>query len=237
MTLEELGKEATRFGVYLSESQLNAFSVYSDMLLTWNQRMNLTAIVEPDEIVVRHFLDSLSCFLVLGRDVTGRLVDIGTGAGLPGLALKIAAPQLDLTLVDSVAKKTDFVKAVVEALMLERVTVLADRAEDMGRTESFRDSFDWAVARSVAHLPTLLEYLLPLVHVGGAVLAMKGESASEELASAQEALAILGGGSPRIKRVYLPGRDTPHHLIWVRKERQTPERYPRRPGMPAKRPL
>ena len=240
MTL--LAVEAEGLGLSLTEAQLTQFALYQTLLLDWNERINLTAIKTPPEIQIRHFLDSLTCALVMGNLEERRLIDVGTGAGFPGLPLKILFPTMRLTLVDSVAKKTRFLAAVVEALGLTDVTILAERAETLGQHSAHRERYDWAAARSVAELRVLAEYLLPLCRVGGAMLAQKGESAAAEAASAAGALAVLGGGAVQLTPVQLPQRALPrqylpHYLVVVRKERPTPVMYPRRVGMPAKKPL
>ncbi len=227
----------TQWGLDLSSTQLKQFVQYQDMLLAWNQRLNLTAIREPDQVQIRHFLDSLSCSLVTG-DLNGRsLIDVGTGAGFPGLPLKILYPDLRLTLVESVAKKCAFLQAVVNELSLKDVTIISERVEWVGRMAQHREQYDWAVARAVAELRVLLEYLLPLCCVGGNALAQKGDSAPEEIAAAQQAIASLGGREVTTRAVHLPHHERQHFLVVVSKGEVTPERYPRRPGIPAKRPL
>lgn len=235
--MEELKQFAAELDITLSERQLAQFGAYQALLIEWNQRMNLTRIIAPQEIVVRHFLDSLSCETATG-DLNGQsLIDVGTGAGLPGLPLKILFPKLNLTLTDSVAKKTHFLQVVVDELGLENVTVLAERAETLGQRTAHREQYDWAVGRSVAHLRVLVEYLLPLTKVGGHMLAMKGESAARESAESENAIALLGGSTPHQYSIQLPQRDVPHYLLKIAKQAPTPAKYPRRVGKPSKKPL
>ncbi|MEW5988689.1 MAG: 16S rRNA (guanine(527)-N(7))-methyltransferase RsmG [Chloroflexota bacterium] len=232
-----LATYAAAFNLTLTAGQLAQFDQYQALLLDWNQRLNLTAITDPAAIQVRHFLDSLTCATITG-DLNGRrLVDVGTGAGFPGLPLKILFPALQLTLVESVVKKTRFLEAVVNELRLTGVTILAERAEVLGRRPAHRAQYDWVLARSVAELRVLVEYLLPLCRMGGRALAQKGENAAVEVEAATLAIATLGGGRPEITPIHLPGRAETHYLVVIPKERETPERYPRRPGMAEKRPL
>ncbi|MCB8927313.1 MAG: 16S rRNA (guanine(527)-N(7))-methyltransferase RsmG [Ardenticatenaceae bacterium] len=234
---EQFAAWADELDVSLSAAQIEQFMTYQELLLEWNARMNLTAVREPAEIRLRHFLDSLSCARVMG-DLNGRsLIDVGTGAGFPGLPLKILFPQLKLTLVESVVKKTHFLQAVVDALSLSDVTILTDRAELLGQSPQHRRQYDWAVARAVAELRVLVEYLLPLCAVGGSMLAQKGEGVAAEIANAQVAIPLLGGSEPELAQVTLPDRDQPHYFVTVKKIGETPQKYPRRVGMPAKRPL
>lgn len=232
-----LAQEAAKFNINLSETQVAQFDMYLSLLLTWNERMNLTAVRDPHAIQLRHFLDSLSCATVTG-DLNGRsLIDVGTGAGFPGLPLKILYPNMHLTLTDSVAKKTTFLEAVVAELALKNITVLAERAETLGQQPTHREQYDWAVARGVVEMRALTEYLLPLCKVGGHMLAQKGESAAQEMASAQKAIELLGGDEPTIQSLQLPEMEAPHYFVVVNKIGETPAKYPRRPGMPGKRPL
>ena len=224
--------EAARLGLPLSAAQQAQFAAYEVLLLLWNERLNLTAVRTPEAIRHRHFFDSLSCGLVLG-ELNGRsLIDVGTGAGFPGLPLKLLYPELQLTLVESVGKKAAFLQTVVAELDLAGVTVVTERAETLGQQPAFREQFDWAVARAVAPLRVLVEYLLPLCRVGGQVLAQKGERAAEEVAEAETAVSLLGGGNLRVQPAPLDG-----HFVLIEKIVPTPAAYPRRPGMPSKRPL
>lgn len=224
-------------GIQLTPWQLKALETYETELLRWNEKMNLTAIREPKQIRIKHFLDSLTCLLVLKDPSRCKIIDVGTGAGFPGLPLKILYPALQLTLVESVGKKAKFCRHIADLLELEGVQVLQDRAETIGQMPEHRQQYDWAAARAVAVMNVLMEYLLPLVKVGGAALAMKGESAPAEAQEAEHAIRLLGGHLRRLVPVTLPGVVEERYLIVVDKIAATPERYPRRVGLPSKHPL
>lgn len=228
---------ATALGASLSAAQLEQFAAYEALLLEWNERISLTAIRDSRQLRIRHFLDALSCAVATGPLDGHTLIDIGSGAGFPGLPLKILFPGLRLTLVDSVAKKARFLELVAGELGLVGVVVIADRAETLGQSAVHREAYDWATARAVAELRVLVELLLPLCRVGGHALAQKGEGAAEELAAAAPAIAALGGGTAVASPVRLPETEATHYLVVIEKARATDPRYPRRPGMPAKRPL
>jgi 16S rRNA (guanine527-N7)-methyltransferase len=236
--MQQLNEYTQRqLGMRLSRAQLSALSLYERELVDWNTRFNLTAIRDPQEIHVKHFLDSLTCLLAFRDSTIGRLVDIGTGAGLPGIPIKIIFPKMQLTLVESVGKKAEFCRHVVRELDLPGVEVLQQRAETLGRDPAYREQYDWAVARAVAILPVLAEYLLPLVRVGGSMLAMKGESGPAEAHSADHALRVLGGHLRQLVPVTLPGVAEERYLVLIDKVAATPNGYPRKVGVPAKRPL
>lgn len=235
--MADLEKLASQQGIQLTTQQLARFATYEAMLLAWNAHTNLTAIRDPAGVRIRHFLDALTCTQATGDLNNQHLIDIGTGAGFPGLPLKLCYPSLQLTLVDSVKKKTAFLHAVVERLQLTNVTILSERAETLGQHPLYREKFDWVVGRAVADLRVLAEYLLPLCKLGGHILAQKGVRALEEANRARDVLTLLGGSEPKLYEVNLPGRDTPHYLITSQKIAPTPSHYPRRPGIPAKRPL
>lgn len=224
-------------GLKLTPRQVRAFSDYEQELTRWNQIHNLTAIRETAAIRSKHFLDSLSTLIELKDPAPATIADIGTGAGFPGIPLKIALPELRLTLVESVGKKCEFCQHMVRLLRLDEVEVLTMRAEEMGQQPKYRERYDWVVARAVSSMPVLAEYLLPLARVGGAVLAQKGESAHSEVHAAEKAIRILGGSLRKVTLVNLPGVADDRYLVVVDKVAATPSQYPRRAGIPAKKPL
>jgi len=224
-------------GIRLTAAQLAAFERYERELLEWNARINLTAIREPKQIRVIHFLDSLTCLCVMQGTPMERVIDVGTGAGFPGIPLKILYPKMRLTLVESVGKKANFCRHVVKNLGLEGVEVIQERAETVGQSPAHREKYDWALARAVAVLPVLSEYLLPLVRVGGAMLAMKGESGPAEAHASENAVRILGGHLKKILPVTLPGVVEERYLVVIDKVAASPPGYPRRVGLPSKHPL
>ncbi len=224
-------------GVTLTPHQIEAFQWYANELRSWSQRYNLTAITDPDEIYIKHFVDSLSCLQVERFRPPGNIIDVGTGAGFPGIPLKIVYPQFQMTLVESIGKKMQFCRHVVSSLGLDGVDFIQDRAEHLGKNVAHRERYDWAIARAVAILPVLLEYLLPFIKLGGRAIVQKGETGPAEAHSAEKALSILGGEIKQVLPVELPRVTEDRYLIVVEKVACTPEKYPRKPGIPAKRPL
>jgi 16S rRNA (guanine527-N7)-methyltransferase len=225
------------FGIHLTGRQVLAFITFENELLAWSEKFNLTAIRDIEGIRTKHFLDSFSCILAWKEIPPKRLIDVDTGAGFPGIPLKILYPSMELTLVESVGKKTSFCRHVVEILKLQSVEVLTARAEEVGQMSAQRESYDWAVARAVANLPVLAEYLLPLVRVGGRMIAQKGHSAPAEAHNAEKAFRLLGGQMRSLLPVTLPGVAEERYLVVVDKVAATPQMYPRKPGFPAKSPL
>jgi len=229
---------ATKWGLGLTRDQMEAFEIYYQQLITWNERVNLTAITEYEEVQVKHFLDSLSCLQVLTTFPFGtRCIDIGAGAGFPGLPLKIVRPQMRLTLLEATGKKVLFLEHIVRELRLREVEIIKGRAEELGRRSGHREGYEVALARAVAQLSVLLEYGLPLLMVGGIFVAQKGVEIEGEVEAAQAAMKALGGRMKEVRVVQLPGLEAPRHLVVVEKVASTSEKYPRRAGMPAKRPL
>lgn len=238
MTADQLARSSRElFDLELGRDVQRAFSLYAEQLLVWNQRVNLTAITDPQSIVTRHFLDSLSLKKAITFSAGMRVIDVGSGAGFPGLPLRLVFPFIELTLLEATAKKTAFLQHVTELLGLANVRILTARAEDAGQDPALREKFDLAVARAVAALPVLVEYLLPLCRVGGRCVALKGEHAAAEVQAAQNALRILGGRLARIISVELPQVVETHHLVVIEKIAATPPQYPRRAGVPSRRPL
>jgi 16S rRNA (guanine527-N7)-methyltransferase len=215
---------------------VTALNTYEKELLEWNRKFNLTAIRDSESIRTKHFLDSFSCVLAW-KAPPNSLIDVGTGAGFPGIPLKILYPNLKLTLVESVGKKAMFCEHVVRRLGLEQVEVVHGRAEELGQNPQHREKYDWAVARAVANLNVLSEYLIPLVRIGGGMLAQKGESGPAEAQSAEEAMKLLGGKLKQLIPVNLPGVADDRYLVVVEKVAATPPKYPRKPGIPMKQPL
>lgn len=234
-----LADGARRMGIPLSDQQLDTFQTYYETLIAWNRRVNLTRITDYEAVQIKHFLDSLSCLPAIhclkGADL--RAIDVGSGAGLPGVPLKIAWPELRLTLMEATGKKTEFLRFLVERLGLSEVSVANARAEEVGQDPAHREGYDLALARALAEIATLAELTLPLVRVGGLVIAQKGGDPAAEVQAAQGAIATLGGQVKEIRPVTVPDLEAARHLVVLEKVQPTPPKYPRRPGMPAKRPL
>ena len=241
--MELLKKGAIELGVTLSDRQLDQFEIYFHQLTEWNKRANLTAIIEYDAVQVKHFLDSLTVWLTAKEVLESsgsrpiRVMDVGSGAGLPGLALKIAFPDIQLALVESVAKKTSFMRHVIDTLNLEGVSVYTGRAEELARGNDLRDRFDMVVVRALAKLPLLLEFGLPFCKTDGCLVAFKHGGDGTEQDEAANALSELNGFIERVSTVRLEGLTDDRVVILIRKTGATPKRYPRSVGVPGNRPL
>jgi 16S rRNA (guanine527-N7)-methyltransferase len=232
---ELLAGGAKELGVILKEREIDLFYRYMNLIEEWNERFNLTAISGQHDMVVKHFLDSLSIVKYFPGDAE-TFLDVGTGAGFPGIPVKLAVPHLHVVLLESVGKKVGFLEEVISALSLEKIKAVKGRAEELGRMKEYRESFDLCAARAVAPLNILLEYTLPFVKVGGRLIAMKGKDAGE-INQAQRALDILGGRVEKVESMILPGSDMTRNIILIKKFRQTPPSYPRKSGKPSKQPL
>ena len=228
---------AHELGVELSAEALAGFDRYAALLRSWNERMNLVSKASLAKIETRHILDSLTAALALGGAPVGRVIDVGSGAGFPGLPLKIVYPAIDLTLVESTQKKARFLEEAVEALGLDGAAVVAERSERLGQDPAYREGFDVVLARALAPLPVLAELALPFCRRGGLVVAYKSPGVEGEVAEARQAVKLLGGAAARIVEVPPSVSGDPRVLVTVEKRGPTPRKYPRRPGTPAKQPL
>lgn len=230
-------KDISVLGVSLTGQQIENFLVYYEMLTDWNQVMNLTAITEYEDVMKKHFVDSIS--LIKAFDVRKKIsvIDVGTGAGFPGLALKLAFPQLQVTLLDSLNKRIRFLDAVIEKLNLSGVETIHGRAEDLAKPGKLRESFDLCVSRAVANLSTLSEYCLPFVKINGYFISYKSEKILEEVPAAERAVLLLGGRIKEQIEFQLPDSDLYRNLVVIEKHKKTPAKFPRKSGLPAKEPL
>jgi 16S rRNA (guanine527-N7)-methyltransferase len=234
--LEKLKTGAAVFGLFLDQKQLGYFDIFDAALLDGNKRTNLVGASESATLLSHHLLDSLSCFAAIPADCTG-VLDVGSGAGLPGVPLAIARPDIQVTLLDSSMKRTAFMRDVIARVGLKNAEVVCARAEDAGREPSLRERFGCVVARAVAPLPTLVEYALPFLRTGGIFIAQRGPKAEEEAASSSFAIAELNGRLKEVMKVEVPLLPAERYLAVIEKTGPTPARYPRRNGVPLKRPL
>jgi 16S rRNA (guanine527-N7)-methyltransferase len=237
--MEKLRAGAKELGLELSPAQLEQFASYYHELLDWNRRVNLTAITGYEEVQLKHFLDSLTITLAWLPEIDAglRVIDVGTGAGIPGIPLKIALPAIKLVLLEATAKKANFLSHISQKLGLANVEIVVGRAEDVAYQPQYREKFDVVLSRAVAALPTLVELTLPFCAIGGIFIAQKKGTIDEEIDRAGRAISLLGGKLREVKRVALSHLPNERHLVVIDKLSPTPEQYPRRPGIPAKRPL
>lgn len=235
--MNQLKEDALQFGVELNEKQLSQFQKYYEMLIEWNEKMNLTAITEFEEVMKKHFLDSISIGRLMSQKDEVSILDIGTGAGFPGIPIKIAFPNVKVTLLDSLNKRVIFLNEVISELSLENISALHGRAEDFAKKDLMREQFDFVVSRAVANLSSLSEFCLPYVKVGGIFVSYKSEKAKEELELAKNAISILGGSNVRTDEFFLPGTDFKRTFVIIEKGKATPAKYPRKAGTPIKQPL
>ncbi len=233
--IEEFEKYLKKMQIKFSEEQYNQFYRYMNLLIEWNKKINLTAIIEPKEIILKHFVDSLTIAKYIEENK--KVADVGTGAGFPGIPLKIYRKDLKITLIDSLNKRLNFLNEVISELELKEIYTVHGRAEELGQNKEYREKFDIVTSRAVANLSTLSEYLIPFIKKDGKCIYMKTLELDEELEKAKKAINILGGKIIKTDKFYLPESEIGRSIVVVEKEKQTPIKYPRKPGTPSKEPL
>ena len=243
--MEQLRKSAIQLGIELSDEQINKFQKYYEMLIETNKVMNLTAITGKEEVILKHFVDSISIVKVLpdmikyidSDDISIKILDLGTGAGFPGIPLKIVLPAIDIVLMDSLNKRINFLNSVIDELKLSGINAIHGRAEEMARNKKYREKFDLCVSRAVANLSTLSEYCLPFVKINGKFISYKASEIEEEVDNAGNALKILGGNLTTVKKIILPESDIERSFVIIDKVKNTPKTYPRKAGTASRNPL
>ena len=235
--MDKFDEELKKLGITLTSMQKEQFDRYYELLVEWNKVMNLTGITEYDEVNLKHFTDSLTIVRLTDMTKISTLIDVGTGAGFPGIPIKIVFPHIKVVLLDSLNKRLKFLNTVIDELDLESVQTLHGRAEDHARNAEYREKFDLCVSRAVANLSTLSEYLLPLVKEGGIAICMKGSVIDEELKNSKKAINVLGGKTAQVFDFNLPKTDIKRNIVLIDKVSKTPAKYPRKPGTPSKEPI
>ncbi|MCI8654291.1 MAG: 16S rRNA (guanine(527)-N(7))-methyltransferase RsmG [Clostridia bacterium] len=235
MDKTEFYEEVHKYVPQITENKINQFYNYMNMLIEWNNRINLTAITEPKEIILKHFIDSMTILKEIKNN--SRIIDVGTGAGFPGIPLKISNETLEVVLLDSLNKRINFVNEVINVLELQKIQAVHFRVEEVGQDNQYREKFDVATSRAVASLNILAEYMLPLVKVGGVCICMKGSEIEKEIQNSKKAIEILGGKIEKVESFTLANTDMKRNNIIIRKEKETPNKYPRKVGTPSKEPL
>jgi len=231
---------AQKIGIDLHKEQIIKFSRYLELLVQWNQKINLTSLKTPREIIIKHFLDSISCIKIINKyiDTEGiSVIDVGAGAGFPGMPIKIICPSIRLSLLEARKKKTTFLQKLTEEMNFQQVKILNGRAETFGKSIDYREKYDIAVSRAVAHLSVLSEYCLPLVRGGGLFIAQKGRSYKEETEKSLKTIQFLGGELIGVENIRIPFINQERYLLVIKKIKDTPSKYPRKEGLPQKRPL
>ena len=234
--MELLRKSLSEWNIDIDDKKLDLFKRYYDLLVSWNEKFNLTSVTEKEEVIVKHFVDSIS--LIKFIDISGKkIIDVGTGAGFPGIPLKIMVPDCDIVLMDSLNKRINFLYEVIDDLGLSGITAVHSRAEDMANDNRYRETFDIATSRAVANLTTLSEYCLPFVNIEGVFISYKSINIDEEYVTAKHAIDILGGLADKIEKFSLPISGPERSLVFISKKKHTPKRFPRKAGTPLKDPL
>lgn len=232
---QELEQKAKKMQINLSENQVDQFYKYMELLLEWNEKINLTAIIEPKEIILKHFIDSVTILPYINTQ--NKVLDIGTGAGFPGIPLKILNKENEFTLLDSLNKRINFLNDVIQSLNLEKIKAIHGRAEEFIKQNGERESYDIVTSRAVARLNILLEYMLPFTKIGGKCICMKSFEIDEELEEAKKAIEILGGELEKVDVITLPESDIKRKIVIIKKVKNTLPKYPRRAGTPEKEPI
>lgn len=232
---EIIKRQVKLLKIELSEDKIKKFYNYMNLLIEWNQKINLTSITDPKEIILKHFIDSLTINKYIKENT--KMIDVGTGAGFPGIPLKILRDDIEIILLDSLNKRIKFLDIVIEELKLNKISTIHSRAEDIGRDEKYREKFDYSTSRAVANLSTLAEYLIPLVKIKGEVIAMKGAEIKEELETSKKSINVLGGKLNSVEEFCLPESNMKRNVIIIQKETKTPNKFPRKAGLPSKEPI
>lgn len=233
--IAKINTQTQKLGINITNEQAEKFYLYTNMLLEWNEKINLTAITEQNEVIQKHFIDSLTINKYINENA--RVIDVGTGAGFPGIPLKIVRDDINVTLLDALNKRINFLNEIIEQNELTNIETIHARAEEAGKNKNLRESFDIATSRAVAPLNILVEYLLPLVKIGGKCVCMKGSNAKEEIENSRNAINILGGKIEKIEELELPDSDIKRTIIVIKKEKSTQSKYPRKAGTPSKMPI
>ena len=223
------------YNIEINDEQIEKFDLYMKLLLEWNEKINLTAITEKDDIILKHFVDSLT--ILKYADESDKIIDIGTGAGFPGIPIKIMNEEANITLLDSLNKRINFLNIVINELKLDNIVAIHGRAEELARNKTHREKYDVAVSRAVANLSTLTEYMLPFIKVGGKCICMKGANVKEEIDKAKNAIKKLGGQIEIVDNFYLSENDNERNIVIIKKIKETEPKYPRKAGIPSKEPL